>query len=59
MEKRKRGRPTESPKNKTIKFRVDQETESKLTYCSKELKRSKSQILRDGVKKIFDELIKK
>ncbi|QOR34835.1 CopG family transcriptional regulator [Clostridium sp. 'deep sea'] len=59
MEKRKRGRPTNSPKNKTIKFRIDEDTEHKLIYCSEELKISKSQILREGVTRIYDDLTKK
>lgn len=56
LENKKIGRPTDAPKNKTIKFRIDDETDKKLEYCSKELNESKSEILRKGVCKLYDDL---
>ncbi len=58
MTKKKIGRPTDAPKNKTIKFRIDEETNRQLEYCSDKLNTSKSQILREGVHKIYGELDK-
>lgn len=59
MANKKIGRPTNAPKNKTIKFRIDDETDRKLEYCSKELDETKSEILRKGVSKVYDDLNKK
>ncbi|GKX29368.1 hypothetical protein SH1V18_18480 [Vallitalea longa] len=56
MANKKIGRPTNAPKNKTIKFRIDDETNKKLESCSKELNESKSEILRKGVNKVYDDL---
>jgi len=50
------GRPTDNPKNTTIKLRVDDDTAEKLEKCSKVLKMSKSEVLRQGVKRIYDDL---
>lgn len=58
MEKKKIGRPTENPKNTTVKFRIDEETEKKLETCSKQLEISKSEVLRQGVHKMYDDLKK-
>lgn len=52
------GRPTDSPKNTMIKFRIDDETKYKLNECSEILKISKSEILRAGVHRIYDDLKK-
>ncbi|SKC76705.1 CopG family transcriptional regulator [Maledivibacter halophilus] len=58
MANKKIGRPTNAPKNKTIKFRIDDETDKKLRYCSDELNISKSEVLRKGVHKVYDDLDK-
>ena len=50
------GRPTDNPKNTMIKFRVDAETVQKLKECSKKLNVSQSEVLRQGVRKIHDDL---
>ena len=52
------GRPTDSPKDTTIKFRSDQETLQKLKECSEMLEISQSEVLRRGVQKIHDDLKK-
>ena len=59
MANKKMGRPTDAPKNKTIKFRIDDETDKQLERCSKELKISKSEVLRKGVNKVYQDLNKK
>ena len=55
---KKIGRPTESPKNTTIKFRIDSETLNKLNDCSKKLGVTKSEVLRRGVHRIHEDLKK-
>lgn len=52
------GRPTDSPKDTTIKFRIDNETKEKLDECSEELKISKSEVLRQGVHELHSRLKK-
>lgn len=51
----KMGRPTDSPKNTRLNVRVDEETIEKLDYCSKIQKVSRSEIVRRGVSRIYDE----
>ena len=58
MGNKKIGRPTESPKNTTIKFRIDSETLNKLNDCSKKLGVTKSEVLRRGVHRIHEDLKK-
>ncbi len=55
---KKMGRPTENPKNATIKFRIDDCTSKKLDECSFRMKVSKSEVLRLGVHKVHDDLNK-
>jgi len=50
------GRPTDNPKNISIKFRADDETVRKLQESSKKLQISKSEVLRKGVHKVHDDL---
>jgi hypothetical protein len=57
--KKRRGRPTNSPKNISIKARLDKVTDEKLTDCVQELKVSKAEIVRRGVHKVHGELPKK
>ena len=52
------GRPTDAPKNTTIKFRIDEDTIQKLCECSEVLNISKSEVLRKGVHQIHDGLKK-
>ena len=54
----KMGRPTDNPKNVSIKFKADDETVRKLQESSEELKVSKAEILRKGVHKVYDDLKK-
>lgn len=39
----------ENPKNKTIKVRIDEDTDKKLTFISEQEKKSKSEIIRNGI----------
>jgi len=52
------GRPTDNPKNVSIKFKADDETVRKLQESSEELNVSKAEVLRKGVHKVYDDLKK-
>ena len=52
------GRPTDNPKNVSIKFKADDETVRKLQESSEELKVSKAEVLRKGVHMVYDDLKK-
>ena len=56
---KKMGRPTDNPKNASIKFRADDETVHKLKECSEKLEVSQAEVLRRGVHKVHDDLNKK
>ena len=55
-EQKKIGRPTDSPKNVMMRFRIDDETLRKLDECSKILKISRSEVLRAEVHRLHAEL---
>ena len=59
MGNKKMGRPTDNPKNVSIKLKADDETVQKLKECSKELAVSQAEILRRGVHRIHDDLKQK
>lgn len=40
---------TDAPKNHTLKFRYDDETEKKLNYLSEKKNISKSEVIRKGI----------
>lgn len=40
----------ENPKNKMIKVRIDDETEKRLNYISEKENKSKSEIIRNGIR---------
>lgn len=53
--KRRAGRPpSENPKSKTLKLRVDEETDDMLDKCSEELRISRAEVIRAGIKWIYD-----
>ncbi len=52
----KMGRPTEAKKGITIKVRIDDETQNMIDYCTKKKKISKSEIVRLGIAKIYQEI---
>ncbi len=59
MAAKKMGRPTDSPKNIDIKIRFDQDTVSKLEKCSEKMQISRAEVVRRGVKKMYDDLEQK
>lgn len=50
------GRPTDSPKLYTIKFRIDEQTSKELEAVTQALQLNKSEVLRLGVHKLFADL---
>ena len=56
----KMGRPpSENPKDKTLRIRVDSQTMEMLDKCSKALGKNRSEIVRKGIEKIHDALKEK
>jgi len=56
---KKMGRPTDNPKNTSVKFLADDDTFKKLKECSKELEVSRAEVIRKGIHKVYDDLNKK
>lgn len=53
------GRPTDNPKNVSVKFQADDETFRKLKECSKKMNVSRAEVIRQGIHKVYDDLNKK
>ncbi len=53
---KKIGRPTTSLKEKTIKFRADEEFQAKLDFCSNQIKLNKSETLRQCLDILYTQL---
>lgn len=47
---------TDNPKDTTVKVRMDKDTMNKLDKCVEALESNRSEIIRAGIKKIYDEL---
>ncbi|WFR65322.1 ribbon-helix-helix protein, CopG family [Paenibacillus amylolyticus] len=59
MSANKMGRPkSDKPKSRTIEIRVDEEIMSKLDISAEKLNTNRSDIVRKGIEKIYDELQK-
>jgi hypothetical protein len=52
------GRPTDNPKNISLKVRLDEDTSKKLDECVKVLEVSKAEVMRQGVNKVYKDLPK-
>lgn len=52
------GRPTEEPKTLSTRIRLSEEDVSMLEYCSKETGMKKSELIRLGIKKVYEEIKK-
>lgn len=52
------GRPTDEPKILNTRIRLSQEDVERLNYCSEKTGKAKSEIIRDGIKVIYDGLKK-
>lgn len=58
MGAKKLGRPTDNPKDITIKIRFDKDTAHKLEECSEQMALSRAEVVRRGVQKMHDDLKK-
>ena len=56
---KKMGRPTDNPKDISLKVHLDKESAEKLDDCIQKLNVSKSEVMRRGVHKVHDDLNKK
>lgn len=50
------GRPTDDPKTLSTRVRLSQEDINRLEYCAKKTGQSKADIIRQGIKSIYDSL---
>lgn len=58
MAAKKMGRPTDSRKDIDIKFRFDRDTVEKLKICSEKMQITRAEVVRRGVRKMYDSLDK-
>ena len=59
MGDKKMGRPTDNPKDISLKVLLDKDTAGKLEECSHVLKVSKAEVMRRGVNEVYKGLPKK
>lgn len=52
------GRPTDDPKTLNTRIRLSEEDVSMLEYCCERTGKKKAEIIRMGIKKVYDELKK-
>lgn len=55
---KKMGRPTTNPKNEELKVRISEKDKEKLEYCITNSNKNKSEIVREGIDKVYKELKK-
>ena len=53
-----KGRPTDDPKNLSTRIRLSEKDIQKLNYCTKETGKTKAEIIRQGIDKVYSELKK-
>ena len=54
----KMGRPTDNPKNMSIKIRATKDDREKLLYCCKEMNKTQYQILMEGLELVYEKINK-
>lgn len=59
MGNKKMGRPTDNPKDISLKVRLDKDTAEKLDECVRILDVSKAEVVRQGVQKVYGDLTQK
>lgn len=52
------GRPTDDPKTLNTRVRLSQEDVDRLNYCSEVTGKTKAEIIREGIKVLYDGLKK-
>lgn len=59
MSSKKMGRPpSDNPKNELIRVRADQDILDKLDTCAEKLSTSRSEVIRRGIEKMYEDLQK-
>lgn len=53
------GRPTDNPKNERVGFRLSDEEGRMLDYCCEVLGLSKTEVIRQGIKEMYEKALKK
>ncbi|NLM16160.1 MAG: hypothetical protein GX221_00375 [Candidatus Riflebacteria bacterium] len=57
--KAKMGRPTDNPKTEQYRLRMSDEDAFMLNFCAEKTGKTKSDILREGIKIIYNRLVEK
>lgn len=52
------GRPTDDPKNLNTRIRLSESDVEKLNYCTEKMGLKKSEVIRIGINKVYEELKK-
>lgn len=52
------GRPTDNPKKHETRIRMSDEDVAMLEYCAKVTAKSKSEIIREGIKEVYKKIKK-
>ncbi len=58
IDNKKMGRPTTNPKNEELKVRISKDDKEKLEYCINHSNKNKSEIVREGIEKVYNEIKK-
>lgn len=58
IENKKMGRPTTNPKSEELKVRISKEDKEKLEYCINNSSKNKSEVVREGIDKVYNEIKK-
>lgn len=53
-----KGRPTDDPKNLSTRIRLSEEDVQRLEYCAEKTGMTKSEIIRLGIKEVYEKLKK-
>lgn len=53
-----KGRPTKNPKKHETRIRMSDEDVALLEYCSKATGKSKSDVIREGIREVYNKLKK-
>jgi len=53
------GRPTDDPKKDRVGFRLSSEESKMLDYCCEVLGLSKTEVIRQGIKEMYEKALKK
>ena len=56
--KKKMGRPTDNPKQLSTRIRLSDTDVQRLEFCSQKTGKTKSEIIRMGIEKVYEELSK-